>query len=117
MPVPAWAVWAALLGFAAGMAVGGAKVARTVGFGLYRVRAGDALAAQFAAGLTVVAAAALGSPVSSGQTATAALLAAGAARRLSLPRWSLVSRIGLAWLITLPLSAALAAAMAKLATL
>jgi len=115
LPVPGWAVWAALLTFALGMAVGGARVARTVGFGLYRVRAGDALATQFAAGLTVVAAAALGSPVSSGQTATAALVAAGASRRLSLPRWSLVSRIGLAWLITLPLSVALGAIAAGLA--
>ena len=112
LPVPSWAVWAAILTFGLGMAVGGARVARTVGFGLYRVRAGDAIAAQFAAGVTVVAAAAFGGPVSSGQTATAALLAAGAARRLSLPRWSLVGRIGVAWLVTLPLGLLLGAAAA-----
>lgn len=114
LPVPAWAVWAALGTFGLGLAVGGTRVARTVGRGLFRARGSDALAAQLAAGLTVVAAASLGEPVSSGQTATAALVATGAARRLSLPRWSLVSRIGLAWLITLPLSLLLGAAAAGL---
>ena len=104
LAVPAWAVWAAIATFGIGMAVGGARVAHTVGHGLYPVRAGDALAAQLAAGVTVIAAASWGAPVSSTQTATAALIAAGAARRLSLPRWSLVRQMGLTWAITLPLA-------------
>ena len=104
LPVPAWAIWAAIVTFGLGMAVGGARVAHTVGHGLYPVRAGDALAAQLAAGVTVIAAASWGAPVSSTQTATAALIAAGAARRLSLPRWSLVRQMGLTWAITLPLA-------------
>ncbi len=104
LAVPAWAVWAAIGTFGLGMAVGGARVAHTVGHGLYPVRAGDALAAQLAAGVTVIAASSWGAPVSSTQTATAALIAAGAARRLSLPRWSLVRQMGLTWAITLPLA-------------
>lgn len=117
LPVPAWSIWGAILTFGLGMALGGARVAHTVGFGLYRVRAGDALAAQLAAGATVLLAASAGAPVSSGQTATAALFAAGAARRLSLPRWSIARRIALTWLITLPLALALGAALATAAHL
>ncbi len=109
--VPPWAVWAAVGTFVLGMALGGVRVLRTVGFRLYRVRASDALSAQLAAGLTVILAARVGGPVSSTQTATAALIAAGAARRLSLPRWSLVWQMCLAWLITLPMALASGAAL------
>jgi PiT family inorganic phosphate transporter len=111
LPVPAWAVWSALLTFGAGMALGGARVARTIGERLYRLRSADALSVQVAAGLTVVAAAAAGWPVSSTQTATAALLAVGAARRVSLPRWSQAGRLALAWAVTLPLALACGAGL------
>jgi len=110
LPVPGWAIGAALGTFGCGMLLGGARIARRVGGGVYRVRSQDALAAQLAAGLTVIGAAAAGAPVSSNQTATAALLAAGAARRLSLPRWSLVTEMGATWAVTLPLAIALGAA-------
>jgi PiT family inorganic phosphate transporter len=116
LPVPAWAVWTALATFGAGMALGGARIARTVGGRFFPVRARDALAAQLAAGLTVIAAAAAGGPVSSTQTATAALRPAGAARRASLPRWSLVTRMAMAWAVTLPLALALGAALYALGT-
>jgi PiT family inorganic phosphate transporter len=104
-------VWSALATFGLGMIAGGARVATAVGDGFYRVRAGDALAAQFAAGATVIAAAAAGWPVSSTQTATSALVAVGAARRLSRPRWGQAGRIALAWAVTLPLSLLCGAAL------
>ncbi len=103
LPIPAWAVWSAIGTFGLGMALGGARILRTVGFRLYPVRARDALSAQLAAGMTVVLAAAAGAPVSSTQTTTSALLAAGAARRLSLPRWAVVRHMALTWVVTLPL--------------
>ena len=115
LPVPAWAVWLSLLLFGAGMALGGARIARTLGLRLFPVRAADALSAQIAAGLTVVAAAAAGIPVSSTQTATAALIAAGAARRVSQPRWAIVREMARAWAITLPLALALGGGLAVVA--
>ena len=111
LPVPAWAVWVALGTFGLGMVAGGARIAAAVGERFYHVRAGDALAAQVAAGVTVIAAAAAGWPVSSTQTATSALLAVGAARRISRPRWSQAGRIALAWAVTLPLSLLFGAAV------
>ena len=114
LPIPAWAVWAAIGTFGLGMAIGGARVLRTVGFRLYPVRARDALSAQLAAGMTVVLAAAIGGPVSSTQTATAALLAAGASRRISLPRWAVVRQMALTWVVTLPLGLGAGALLLRL---
>ncbi len=104
LPIPAWAIWAAVGTFVLGMTGGGLRVARTVGFRFYRVRSTDALATQLATGLTVLVAGRLGQPASATQTSTAALLASGAARRLSLPRWSIVGEMVLSWVITLPLA-------------
>jgi PiT family inorganic phosphate transporter len=103
LPIPAWAVWAAVGTFTIGMAVGGIRMARTVGFRFYPIRSTDAVATQLACGLTVLVAGSLGEPVSTTQTSTAAMLASGAARRLSLPRWLVVSEMVLSWLIALPL--------------
>jgi PiT family inorganic phosphate transporter len=114
LAVPAWAVAAAGLSFGLGMAGGGWRVARTVGFRLFRVRLADALGAQGAAAGTVIAAALLGLPVSTGQTAAAALIGSGAARRLSLPDWGVARRLAAAWVVTLPLSLALGGAFVYL---
>ncbi len=114
LAIPAWAVWAAIGTFGLGMALGGARVLRTVGFRLYPIRARDALSAQLAAGVTVVLAAAVGGPVSSTQTATAALLAAGASRRASLPRWAVVRQMALTWVVTLPLGLGSGAVLLRL---
>jgi PiT family inorganic phosphate transporter len=115
LPVPAWTVWASVLLFGSGMVLGGLRIARTLGFRLFPVRAADALSAQLAASLTVLAAARAGIPVSSTQTATAALVAAGAARRLSQPRWRVVQEMARAWAVTLPLALILGGALAALA--
>lgn len=106
LPIPAWAVWASVATFAVGMAVGGIRIAKTVGFRFYPIRSTDAVATQLACGLTVLAAGSLGEPISTTQTSTAALLASGAARRLTLPRWLVVREMVLSWLIALPLGLA-----------
>jgi PiT family inorganic phosphate transporter len=113
--IPGWTVWAALGTFGVGLLAGGARVARTVGFGLFVLRAADALASQAGGGLAILVAGALGIPVSSTQTVTAALVAAGAARRRSLPRWTVVLDLGRAWAVTFPLSLALGWALGALA--
>lgn len=108
--IPAWAVVASGLSFGVGMAAGGWRIARTVGFRIARVRLADALGAQAAAATAVLTAALAGIPVSTGQTTTTALIGVTAARRLSLPHWPVVRGLSLAWAVTLPLSLALGAA-------
>lgn len=114
LPTPGWVIWAVVAATAAGMAVGGPRVAQRIAAGMYRVRSIDALSAQLAGSLAVVGAAVSGIPVSSGQATTSALLAAGASRRWSLPRWQVASEMATAWVVTLPVSLLIGAALGAL---
>jgi PiT family inorganic phosphate transporter len=109
--VPAWAVVGSTLVFGVGMLAGGRRIMKTVAFRIFRVRVPDALAAQTGSAVAVIGAALGGYPVSTTSSATTALLGVGAAHRLSLPRWQVVREIALAWAVTLPLAAALAAVL------
>ena len=60
--------------------------------------------------MTLFLATYLGVPVSTTHTITGAIVGVGAARRVSAVRWSVASNIVVAWLITLPASALIAAA-------
>ncbi|HYM65858.1 MAG TPA: inorganic phosphate transporter [Patescibacteria group bacterium] len=90
--------------FACGAVVGGWRLARRVGFGIYRVRPVQAMAEQMAAGAVVAALAAGGAPVSSTQTINGALVGVGAAVRASAIRWGVVREMVASWFVTLPLA-------------
>jgi inorganic phosphate transporter, PiT family len=99
----------AFASFACGAVLGGWRLARRVGFGIYRVRPVEAMAEQFAAGAVVAALAVVGAPVSSTQTINGALVGVGAAVRASAIRWGIVRQMVASWFVTLPLAMALAA--------
>jgi len=105
--VPAWTLAVAAGGFAAGLALGGIRVAKTVGGKLFSIRSHHALAAQSASAMTVIGAALLGGPLSTTDTSAAALVGVGAAGNPRAVRWHVVWGIALAWVVTIP--AALAA--------
>jgi PiT family inorganic phosphate transporter len=94
--------------FACGAVFGGWRLARRVGFGIYRVRPVAAMAEQLAAGVMVAALAAGGAPVSSTQTINGALVGVGAAVRASAIRWGVVREMVASWFVTLPLALLLA---------
>jgi PiT family inorganic phosphate transporter len=58
----------------------------------------------------------LGGPVSTSQVVSSAILGVGAAERLSKVRWNVAGNIALTWLLTLPATALLAAALCRLVT-
>lgn len=95
--------------FACGAAVGGWRLARRVGFGIYRVRPVAAMAEQFAAGAVVAVLASAGAPVSSTQTINGGLVGVGAAVRASAIRWGVVREMVASWFVTLPLALVVAA--------
>jgi PiT family inorganic phosphate transporter len=59
--------------------------------------------------IMLIAATYLGIPVSTTHTVTGAIIGVGAARKVSAVRWNIASNIVIAWIITLPASAAMAA--------
>ena len=81
---------------------------RNGGFGPFFFGRGDA---ETGGGVTILALSQLGIPVSTTHTITGAIFGVGAVRRLTAVRWSVGQSIVIAWVLTLPASAALSAAL------
>lgn len=94
--------------FGLGVVLGLPKVARGLSNGVLLVRPAHAVSAEFASSLAVLGTAALGVPVSMTQAIAGGLIGTGLSHGRRRIRWTEVSRIGLAWLITLPCSCVLA---------
>jgi PiT family inorganic phosphate transporter len=73
--------------------------------------------AETGGAITLFAATELGVPVSTTHTITGCIIGVGAARRVSAVRWSVASNILVAWIITIPASALIAALFYALAGL
>jgi inorganic phosphate transporter, PiT family len=82
---------------------------RTMGTRITRLRPFGGFCAETAGGITVLIASRLGVPVSTTHTITGAIVGVGAAQRLSAVRWGIARRIVWAWILTMPMSAVIAA--------
>jgi len=109
MEVPLWVKLACATVMALGTAAGGWKVIKTLGSGLIKIQPIHGFAAETAASATLGVAAYMGVPVSTTHTITGSIMGVGATKRLSAVRWGLGSKILLAWGLTLPATAILAA--------
>jgi inorganic phosphate transporter, PiT family len=102
---------------ALGTMAGGRAVIKTLGRGLSHLRPIEGAGAELSASLVLEGAAALGIPVSTTHTITGAIVGVGSAKRVKAVKWSVGVRILYTWLFTLPVTAALAAILARLAVL
>jgi inorganic phosphate transporter, PiT family len=102
---------AAGFAIAAGTYVGGWRIMRTLGQRLYKMEPESGFAAQAAAGATIYAATKYGYPLSTTHVISGAVLGAGATQRLSAVRWGVAGNIVVAWILTIPAAAAVAAAL------
>jgi PiT family inorganic phosphate transporter len=110
LPIQAWMVPVAMGCVMLGTLSGGGRLVRTLGMRFYRLRPVHGLAAQVAAASVVLGAAALAGPVSTTQVVSTAILGAGAAERVNMVRWTIAVDILLAWVFSVPATAALGAA-------
>jgi PiT family inorganic phosphate transporter len=110
--IPAWMVPAAMGCLMLGTLSAGGRLVRTLGMRFYRLRPVHGLAAQVAAASVVLGATAVAGPVSTTQVVSTAILGAGAAERINMVRWTIALDILLAWIFTVPATAALGAAFA-----
>ncbi|MBC5805128.1 MAG: hypothetical protein DLM53_01670 [Candidatus Eremiobacter antarcticus] len=101
--MPLWVVALAVAAFSLGMAVGGRRVARTIGGKLFAIRPLHALTFQTAAAATVLAASALGGPLSTTETTASAIIGVGAMANPRALRWQIVRELLTAWLLTAPI--------------
>jgi inorganic phosphate transporter, PiT family len=107
--IPLWIILAAHTAIALGTAAGGWRIVKTMGTRITRLRPFGGFCAETAGGITVLLASNLGVPVSTTHTITGAIVGVGAAQRLSAVRWGVAKRIVWAWILTMPMSAAIAA--------
>lgn len=100
--------------FALGTLAGIERFAGRLGRSILPVRARHVVASELASAASVLVSAGLGAPVSMTQASTASLVGAGASETVWRVRWEQATRIGGAWVLTLPASA-LAGALVALA--
>jgi PiT family inorganic phosphate transporter len=112
--VPKWVVLACASAIAAGTAAGGGRIIKTMGTKIIRISPLQGFAAETAGALTILGASHFGVPVSTTHCINACIMGVGASKRLSAVRWGVATNIVLAWVLTLPLSAAIAFGVMKL---
>ncbi len=95
---------------ALGTLFGGWRIVKTMGQKIIRLRPVDGFCAENGAGIAVAVATALGAPVSTTHTVTGSIIGVGSLKRLSAVRWGVAGRVVWAWVLTIPGSAAVAAA-------
>ena len=112
--IPLWVKFVCGTVIGLGTALGGWKVVKTLGMKLAHIRPIEGFAAETATGLTLTVAAILGIPVSSTHTITGSILGVGAAYRAKSVKWGIGQTIVYAWVLTLPGSFLISAALSTL---
>jgi PiT family inorganic phosphate transporter len=117
LDVPLWVKLACALVMGAGTYSGGKRIIRTLGMRLVKLSPAHGFAAETAASSVLLGTAWLGFPISTTHVITTSVMGVGATERVSAVKWGLTRDIAWAWLLTLPASALVGAACARLAVL
>lgn len=115
--VPLWVVLACASAIALGTMAGGQKIIKTMGSKIIHIAPIQGFAAEAAGAIVILGASHLGVPVSTTHCINACIMGVGASKRLSAVRWGVAGNIVIAWILTLPLSAAMAFVCMKLFSL
>jgi PiT family inorganic phosphate transporter len=108
-PVPFWVVLACHAAIGLGTMFGGWRIVKTMGHSLTKLQPIGGFAAETGGGVTILALAHYGIPVSTTHTITGAIVGVGATRGTRAVRWGVAGRIIWAWILTIPASAIVAA--------
>src|SRR5207237_165614 len=114
LPVPSWVVICCPLAMGGGTMAGGWRIIKTMGQRITKLTPFGGFSAETAGGITIVANAIFGVPVSTTHTIIGAIVGVGASRRLTAVRWGLTRRIVSAWILIIP-GAAVFGAMPSMA--
>jgi PiT family inorganic phosphate transporter len=109
-----WVIAACAFAIAIGTYSGGWRIIRTMGSGLTEVKPAQGFAAETSTASAILASSHLGFALSTTQVASGSVIGSGMGRRGTTVRWSMVGRIALGWLFTLPAAAVVGALTALL---
>lgn len=102
--VPFWVIAVSASTMALGTALGGWRLIRTLGGKFYKIRPVHSFATQLTSAFVILAASFGGAPVSTTQVVSSAIVGIGSSERFGKVRWTVVSDILTAWVITIPIS-------------
>lgn len=107
--MPFWIAFGCYLMIGLGTLMGGWKIVKTMGTKITKVTPLEGVCAETAGALTLFTVSNLGIPVSTTHTITGSIIGVGATKRLSAVRWGVTINLLWAWILTIPVSALLAA--------
>lgn len=106
---PDWVPFACFSMIALGTMSGGWRIVKTMGSKITKVTPLEGVVAETAGAFTLYITEYLKIPVSTTHTITGAIIGVGAVKRLSAVRWGVTVNLLWAWILTIPISASLAA--------
>lgn len=107
--IPLWVVGSSYTAMALGTLFGGWRIVKTMGQRITKLKAVGGFCAETGGALTLFLATSLGVPVSTTHTITGAIVGVGSTQRVSAVRWGVAGNIVVAWILTLPAAALIAA--------
>jgi PiT family inorganic phosphate transporter len=108
--LPVWVVISCYVAIALGTLFGGWRIVKTMGQRITKLRPVGGFAAETGGAISLFLATNLGIPVSTTHTITGSIIGVGSAQRVKAVRWGVAGNIVAAWVVTIPASAAIAAA-------
>ena len=109
--VPEWAAFACFTAIAIGTMSGGWRIIKTMGSKITKITAVEGFCSQTAGALTIAISQMLKIPVSTTHVISGSIMGVGSVKRLSAVRWGVSIDMVTAWIITIPLSALIGAAI------
>lgn len=104
-----WVQFSCALAMGLGTSVGGWKIIKTVGGKIMKIRPVNGVAADLTGASVIFGATTIGLPVSTTHVISSSILGVGASHRVKGVKWGTAQRMLITWVITLPISASLAA--------
>jgi len=114
--IPLWVVLSCHAAIALGTLSGGWRIVKTMGQKITKLRPFEGFAAETAGAITLFGTALAGIPVSTTHTITGCIIGSGITKRLSAVKWKVTVNLVWAWVLTIPVTAALAVIIYYIAT-
>jgi inorganic phosphate transporter, PiT family len=106
---PSWVIWSCYIAIGLGTMFGGWRIVKTMGQRITKLKPVGGFCAETGGAMTLFIASSLGVPVSTTHTITGAIFGVGSVRSMSAVRWGLAGHIVMAWVLTIPATALIAA--------
>lgn len=106
---PGWVIWSCYIAIGLGTLFGGWRIVKTMGQRITKLKPVGGFCAETGGAMTLFLASGMGIPVSTTHTITGAIFGVGSVRNASAVRWGLAGHIVMAWILTIPATAFIAA--------